>query len=363
MKLFRRAAGFVLAGLLMSGAALAQEVRRAQPFNEPPVPRALPVDEATPSLEERPSTPEQPNDKRQLDYANALFARKMYDLAIPEYEKYLNDYGGASGRANAYFGLGESYRLLGKNGSARTNFQKVLDDFGDSEFAGPAAYALAVLAFSQKDFTAAQPLFHKAAAKSKDASVALSAKYFEARCLESTKRADDALTLYLQVAEAKSQYREDARATAGAMLLARGRRADALKQYEALANEAEKPATRAEAAVRAGLIASDLATAERGKIYKEYVDKAAALFEKGRSSPEAGRWKGVAQAGLLRLAYQTGQFAQVISDYKKSVGQLPDEAIPEAMLLVGNAQRQLGHTSEAEEIYRQIIQKYPGREE
>ena len=63
----------------------------------------------------------------------------MYDLAIPEYEKYLSDYGGASGRANAYFGLGESYRLLGKNGSARTNFQKVLDDFGDSEFAGPAA--------------------------------------------------------------------------------------------------------------------------------------------------------------------------------------------------------------------------------
>ncbi len=63
--------------------------------------------------------------------------------------------GGASGRANAYFGLGESYRLLGKNGSARTNFQKVLDEYGDSEFAGPAAYALAVLAFSQKDFTAA----------------------------------------------------------------------------------------------------------------------------------------------------------------------------------------------------------------
>ena len=83
MKLFRRAAGFVLAGLLISGTALAQEVRRAQPFNEPPVPRALPVDEAPPPLEGRPSTPEQPNDKRQLEYANALFARKMYDLAIP----------------------------------------------------------------------------------------------------------------------------------------------------------------------------------------------------------------------------------------------------------------------------------------
>ncbi len=342
MKLFRRAAGFVLAGLLMSGAALAQEVRRAQPFNEPPVPRALPVDEAPPPLEDRPSTPEQPNDKRQLEYANALFARKMYDLAIPEYEKYLNDYGGASGRANAYFGLGESYRLLGKNGSARTNFQKVLDDFGDSEFAGPAAYALAVLAFSQKDFTAAQPLFHKAAAKSKDASVALSAKYFEARCLESTKRADDALTLYLQVAEAKSQYREDARTTAGAMLLARGRRTDALKQYEALASEAEKPAARAESAVRAGLIALDLSVADRAKIDSAMAEKARSLLQKGRVASDSGKWRGVAQAGLLRLEYQTGQFAQVVSDYKKSAEQLPDEAKPEAM---------------------QIIEKFPSREE
>ncbi|PYL92222.1 MAG: hypothetical protein DMF16_00645, partial [Verrucomicrobia bacterium] len=173
MKLFRRAAGFLLAGLLwVNDVTWAQEIRRAQPFNEPPVPRALPVDEATPPPDDRPSTPEEPTDKRQLDYANALFARKMYDLAIPEYEKYLSDYGGASGRANAYFGLGESYRLLGKNGSARTNFQKALDEYGDSEFAGPAAYALAVLAFSQKDFAAAQPLFHKAAAKSKDAAVA-----------------------------------------------------------------------------------------------------------------------------------------------------------------------------------------------
>src|SRR5438477_12113166 len=33
------------------------------------------------------------------------------------------------------------------------------------------------------------------------------------------------------------------------------------------------------------------------------------------------------------------------------------------MLLVGNAQRQLGHTQEAEGIYREIIEKFPNREE
>src|SRR5437016_6835985 len=249
------------------------------------------------------------------------------------------------------------------NGSASTNLKTMHDDFGDSEFDGQTYYAVSLLAFSQKDFTAAQPLFHKAAAKAKDASVALSAKYFEARCLESTKRADDALTLYLQVAEAKSQYREDARTTAGAMLLARGRRTDALKPYEALASEAEKPAARAESAVRAGLIALDLAVADRAKIDSAMAEKARVLLQKGRAASDSGRWKGVAQAGLLRLEYPAGEFAQVMSDYKKSAGQLPEEAKAETMLLVGNAQRQLGHTQEAEGIYREIIEKFPNREE
>ncbi len=374
MSQLRRVAGVLLAALLCLGHLHAQDVRRAQPVEEPPIARALPAeDEPPPPRKARPADAEnapdktapeeQRDDKRQIEYANALFTRKMYDLAIPEYERYLSDFPAVSGRANACFGLGESYRAIGKTGSARINFQKVLDDYGDSEFAGPSAYALAVMAFSAKDYTAAQPLFHKATAKSKDGSVALSAKYFEARCLENNKRADDALTLYLQVAEAKSPYREDARGTAGAMLLARGRRADALKQYELLSNEADKPATKAEAAVRAGLIASDLATADRGKIYKELVEKARTLFDKGRTSADAGKWKGIAQAGLLRLEYQTGQFAQLIADYKKSGEQLPEEARPESMLLLGNAQRQLGHSREAEEIYRQIIDKFPGREE
>ncbi len=372
MKPLRRQAGSLLAALLCLGNVGAQDVRRAQPVEEPPIARALPADDETPpprrarpaDVEGDADKPEeQRDDKRQIDYANALFSRKMYDLAIPEYEKFLGDFPASSVRANACFGLGESYRAIGKTGSARLNFQKVLDDYGDSEFAGPSAYALAVMAFSLKDYGTAQPLFHKASAKSKDAAVALSAKYFEARCLENNKHADDALTLYLQVAETKSPYREDARGTAGAMLLARGRRADALKQYEALSNEADKPGTRAEAAVRAGLIASDLATADRGKIYKELVEKARTLFEKGRASAEAGKWKGVAQAGLLRLEFQTGQFTQLIAEYKKSAEQLPDEAKPEAMLLVGNAQRQLGHSREAEEVYHEIIDKFPGREE
>src|SRR5205807_4236923 len=168
------------------------------PPNQSPVPRALPADDQPePSKTET----EQP-ERRQLEYANALFTRKLYDLAIPEYQKYLDDYPGASGRPNAYFSLGECYRNLNKPSSARTNFQKVLNDYAESEFAGPAAYALAAIAFAQKNYADALPLFHRSATKSKDASVALSARYFEARCLEALDHKDEACDIYQQVAEA-----------------------------------------------------------------------------------------------------------------------------------------------------------------
>src|SRR5438552_7603595 len=282
MKRARCASGlFGLVALILSaGPVVAQnypEVRRAQPADEPPVARALPVDQppvprprdshASPAeiprerdSEAAPAETESP-DRRQLDYANALFLRKLYDLAVPEYQKYLDEYPGAPGGASAYFFLGECHRALNRPGAARKSFQKVLDDYGESEFAGPAAYVLAETAFTEKDYAAALPLFHRAAAKSKESAVALSARYFEARCLETLDRKDEACGIYQQVSDAKNPnpYREDSRLAAASILSARGKKTDALKQYEALANETQKPALKAEAApIYADLRASQL---------------------------------------------------------------------------------------------------------
>jgi TolA-binding protein len=362
--------------LLTASIAIAQsepEVRRARPVDQPPIPRALPADESIDrvlrSLKEESSEPSQHEGEataqRQLDYANGLFTRKLYDLAAPEYQKYLDDYPGRAGRANAYFSLGECYRNLNRASSARTNFQKVLNDYGDSEFAGPAAYALAEMAFTQKDYAAALPLFHRSAGKSKEPAVALSAHYFEARCLEALGRKEEAANIYAEVAEAgnPNPYREDARITAASIFAGRGRKIDALKQYEALANEAQKPALKAESAVRGGMIALDLVHADKGKIDKAIADRAEALLRKGRALSEAGKFRAIAQAGLRRLQYQTGQYAQLLAEYKKEQGNLPEAAQAEVLLLAANSERQLGHSKEAEALYSQIITKYPDREE
>ena len=360
--------------VLIAGVALAQdppEVRRARPVDEPPVARALPAEEPTVSrfpVEDfsEPTTREsEAPARRQLDYANALFTRKLYDLAIPEYQKYLDDYPGNAGRANAYFSLGECYRNLNRPSGARTNFQKVLSDYGDDEFAGPAAYALAEMAFKEKDYAAALPLFHRSAAKSRESAVALSAHYFEARSLEALGRKDEACDIYLEVAEAgnPNSYREDARWTAASILIGRGRKADALNQYEALSNETQKPALKAESAVRGGIIALELIQADKGKSDKAVIDRATRLLQRGRTLSEPGKFRAIAEVGLRRLQYQTGQYAQLLGDYKKEQESLPAAAQAEVLLLAANSERQLGHTKQAEQLYRQTIAKFPDREE
>ena len=392
MRIRRGAVCLVHAALIFSAIPFsfaqqrAPEVRRAQPVEEPPAPKAVPFDTPAPVVKPRRSPPPptepdaapKPNaeatepssetdspDRRQLEYANALFTRKNYDLAAPEYEKYLGQYPGAPGRASAYFYLAECYRALNRSAAARTSFQSVLDNYGDSEFAGPASYGVAEILFTQKDYAGALTLFHRAAAKSKEPALALSARYFEARCLENVDRKDEAQNLYQQVAEAKNPnpYREDARMAAGTIALARGRKADAFRNYEALANETQKPALKAEATVRAGMVAIDLQQTEKGKIDKAMAEKALSLLQKGRSLPEAGKWRAIAEVGLLRLQYQSGEYDKVLAEYKRGQNELPEEVRAEMMLIVGNSHRQLGHTKEADEVYKQIIAKYPDKEE
>ena len=110
---------FTAGGSVLLGQA-SGPVRRALPVTEPPVQRALPVDQAPATASPRPVppapnnapadvAPQQPPpaaeqeqaDRRQLEYAIALYRRKLYDLAVPEFEKYLQDYDGAPGEAQA----------------------------------------------------------------------------------------------------------------------------------------------------------------------------------------------------------------------------------------------------------------------
>src|SRR5262249_7545641 len=197
----------------------------------------------------------------------------------------------------------------------------------------------AEMAFADKDYASALPLFHRSTAKSKEPAVVLSARYFEARCLEATGRKEEAADIYAQVANVgnPNPYREDARVTAASIFSSKGKKIDALRQYEALANESQKPALKAESAVRGGMIALELIQSDKGKIDKAMADRAAALLQKGRTLPEAGKFRAIAQVGFRKLQYQAGQYAQLVGDYKKDLEKLPNAGQAEVLLLAANS--------------------------
>jgi tetratricopeptide (TPR) repeat protein len=75
-------------------------------------------------------------------------------------------------------------------------------------------------------------------------------------------------------------------------------------------------------------------------------------FKRGALCLTREKFRAIAQVGLRRLQFQTGQYSQLLADYKKDLDKLPEAAQAEVLLLAANSERQLGHPKEAEALYQ-----------
>src|SRR5437016_14662833 len=121
MKITRSPASLLGLAMLLWTASVAPaqwqpEVRRARPVDESPVPRALPAEDSIErtlrALQQESSEPParetERSDQRQLDYANALVTRQLYDLAAAEHQKHLADHQARPVAPHAYFTSGDA---------------------------------------------------------------------------------------------------------------------------------------------------------------------------------------------------------------------------------------------------------------
>ena len=336
-----------------------------QPFESPtprPAPAATPVPRPRvpqPTLSDVPASPpastvsEQSADQVQLEFANSFYSRGQVDLAAPEYEKYVNLYPNAPllDRESAMFRLGECYRKIGNLNAAKNAYQTLLLQFSLGQFIGPAAYRLGDMCYTEKDYEGALNYYRKASVRLTDPAVALAAKYYSARCLESLKLPTEARMTYEDIVDFKGDnpYREPSRLALAEILSASGRKSDARDQFEALAKEAQQPVVKVEALVKAGLLNVDLRDSEKG----------AAQLNKALAMPEIGDWKPIAQIGLLRVLFDSGKYKQLLDQYEVALKDLPADAKPEVLILAADSRRQLGDDAGAGELYARLIKEYP----
>lgn len=285
--------------------------------------------------------------KVQLEGANSLYVRKMYDLAIPEYEKFLHTYPRGEGRDAALFRWAESNRFLGRHERARDGYLQLIQEFPTGEFTGSAAYRLGDFFFSVQNYSGALTQFQLAAANAKEEGVRLSALFYQARCWEALHQRSQAVGIYKQLAPLDSPFREYCFMALAQEDADAGRQQDALDKFDRVAQMSRDPATQAEANVRGGAIAIALNQAE----------SALGRFRRATTIAAAPVWQSAAWLGLLQVYYQTGKYDRVVANKEKMV--LSEDAQPEGLLLIGNSYRQLGRFKEAVQSYDELVQKFP----
>ena len=288
--------------------------------------------------------------KNQLAIADGLYIRKLYDLAVPEYEKYLGQFPDDSARASAMYRLADCYGILGQEQPALNTYRMLIEEIGSGEYVGSAAFRLASREFDKRNFQDAASLYEKAFTNARTPEVKLTARYYQAKCLELGNKKSGAKSAYEDVAKTpgKNPYRDAARLSLAYYALENNQKQQALDLFEDLSRDALKPVVKAEALTRGGILASDLKQNEKAD---QLLRAAIAL------SPE-GKWKQVAELELMKLQYEGDKFAQVLDSYAKTTNSLGDETRPSIMLLVANSYRQLGKHQKALDLYNQLIRIY-----
>jgi TolA-binding protein len=340
-----------------------------------PIPRALPVQRdgaATPAPNSVPAPkpmttePAEPGDIKiapqekgtpdilQLNVADGYYAKKQYDMAAPEYEKYLGLYKNAPETAAALFRLGECYRHMGNTNSAKSAYTILLNQFGSGEFIGPAAYRLADLYYQDKQYRDALTLYRKASVRLNEPTVANGAKFFTGRCLEALGQKLEARATYEDLVSSPKDnpFFDASRLSLALLLKDSGRTADALKHIQALAKQTENPELKLEATTRAGMWMLELDPPQ--------ITQAEAEFKAAMALPGKGYWKDVAQLGLIRILSDQGKYPQVLEAYDKFIKDISNDIKPELMVLSATALRQTGKITEALARYNEISSQFPG---
>lgn len=287
-----------------------------------------------------------------FDEGNGFYRQKMFDLAVPKYEQFLQQRSAGPDRQAALFRLGECLRDLKRNTEALAAFQTLVSEYSTGEFLGPAAYRLGEMQYAAQNYPAAAEAFRTAAQNVRDAKLRIVAKFYEGRSLDGADRKLEALSAYREVAaqEGDNPYREralfdlaDADAKAG---LSDG----AFRQFRKLSETAKTPAIKAGAAVKAGLLAIDA---------KDYA-AARPLLESAEGNRESPAWRAAAGVGLVRLDYEEGNYAAAADRADKLLGDAGGGSRADILLMAANARRQLGQHAQALTLYNRLVSAYPG---
>jgi len=295
------------------------------------------------------------NELEAFDFANGLFSRGMYDMAVKEYKKFIDSYPGSSQRPLADYRIGESYFLDKKYQDALSWLKKFKQKYPSGELALKASLKESQVYFIAGEYDRAKEILQRLVARKDLPEISAAATYYTAEVFlkqGDPVSAEKTLTTLIKDFP-HNEYVIFAYMDLGGMYSDTGDLVKSAETYmkAAAVDPGGKVADKARLeAANAYYLAKDVSKAQG--IYREIVDAA-----------KDGDLFNAASAGLVSSLYDGDEFQQVIEVSPKILPRVNDKkAASRILYLLGSSFLREDRFSEASKIYDEAIKLYPDTE-
>ncbi len=262
----------------------------------------------------------------QLDFANGLFKRQFFDMALVEYLRFKDKFPGHPLLDEAYYRMGECQRELKFLDQAKETFRTITRQWPGSEYSGRAHFRLGEMAYQAKQYPQAVPLFLASAHQTNDDTVRTAATFYLAKAQIEIGQMDAAMDNLRRVLKSKTgaEFRPFAEAALAGMCLKEGNKNKALEHYENLLDLQTAPDVREEALYQVGALRF---------AQKAYPSAVTAFRQFMREFPRSHSTTDAA-IGLARALYETGKHREAATVAREWYDTVPKEVRPEMAMMV-----------------------------
>jgi len=198
------------------------------------------------------------NSEEKLLFANGLYRRGLFELAIPEYQMLMTNESARPMHDLAAFRLGECYRGLDRPEEASAAYDRVVEQFPESQFLHRAAFRRAELDWQKGMLKDGAGRFEKVLELKPPADIEAAALYYLGLCQAGIDQFDAAEKNWRRMLQYydRSPYADYVRlALAGLLEHQKGSDQETAGLYLKVIDDPETPALGAEATAKAGLLA------------------------------------------------------------------------------------------------------------
>lgn len=287
----------------------------------------------------------------EFDYANGLFARGMYDLAVDAYRDFVRSHPASRYTELAKFRVGESFFLSGKYDEAISQFGVFLKDYPAGEYSKKAELRRGQILSLKGDYARAEQILKPMAGEISGESSTAAKYYLGSMYL---KKGDyttaESMLGNVVVSQSSEGYKSFAYMNLGDIYVERKDYPKAASAYDNAVRSAKDASTAAQAVFR---------TANAYYLAGDFV-KAAGYYKKTVDDPEAADLFDDAALGLLSSMYNAGDYKAVGGAWEGLLAGTKDgEAGAQMMYIAANALFAEKDYSGAEALYARGHALYP----